>query len=253
MNMEAVVSQPGDWEGVCPGRLPKDTESEKLGGVIPSLVLEPKTGDQVARILAKAAVTGNRVAIAGGLSRFSAGAPLLSVNWLIRTLGLRQEPEIRADDMVVFVQAGVLLSDLQERLFSCGLFLPTGSDLPGATIGGTIAYGESPLIRDSVLGMKVALLDGKIYRFGGQTVKNVAGYDVAKLFIGSKGTLGVITELCLRVYPLSKENSKDQGQFAPEKPISLTGAYSPKPLSSWDEKIKQFFDARNLLNPGKRP
>lgn len=168
---------------------------------------------------------------------------------MLSTLGLRDEPEIKTDDLVVFVQAGVLLADLQRKLSSCGLFLPIDSEMPGVTIGGIVSFGESEIIRDLVLGMKVALLDGKVYHFGGQTVKNVAGYDVGKLFIGSKGTLGVITDLCLRVYPLHK----GKNEYLKLGTKSLPRNYGEKSLPPWDEKIKKFFDSKNLLNPGIRP
>jgi glycolate oxidase FAD binding subunit len=117
------------------------------------------------------------------------------------------------DNFSVTVQAGMRLGQLQQVLKGHYQFLSL--DPPGdatATLGGIaaanvagpwkLAFGSA---RDLVLGMKLALADGRLVSFGGKTMKNVAGYDVGKLLIGSQGTLGAICELTFRLYSLPEE------------------------------------------------
>jgi glycolate oxidase FAD binding subunit len=108
------------------------------------------------------------------------------------------------------LQAGVPLAKAQETFAQAGQMLALDPpDLGGATIGGVVAAGDSgPLrhrygvARDLVLGVTVALPDGTVARAGGKVIKNVAGYDLAKLFAGSFGTLGAIVELAVRLHPI---------------------------------------------------
>ncbi|MGQ9865754.1 MAG: FAD-binding oxidoreductase [Pseudanabaenaceae cyanobacterium] len=115
-----------------------------------------------------------------------------------------------AADLTVTVGAGLLLADLQRLLATQGQFVPL--DPPFAaqgTVGGVLATGAGGSlrhryngIRDLVLGITFVRADGAIAKAGGRVVKNVAGYDLMKLLTGSWGTLGIVTELTLRVYPL---------------------------------------------------
>ena len=181
----------------------------KLDGKIPHYVVYPSNGEETAKVLSLAARTRTPVAIVGGGSKFNCGRPLTNLEWALSTVELRQDPVIKADDLTVNVMAGLTLSELQNRLHEYNLFLPVDPGTSRTTIGGVLASGgggsqrlKFGLVRDFVLGITVALTDGKVYKFGGQTVKNVAGYDISKLFIGSNGTLGVIVGACLRVYPI---------------------------------------------------
>jgi D-lactate dehydrogenase (cytochrome) len=140
------------------------------------------------------AVEGHTLAIRGGVS--------LDVSRMNRIL------EINPDDLDCRVQAGVTRTQLNRELEKHGLMFPVdpGAD---ASLGGMAATGASGTttvrygaIRENVLGMTVALADGRIIKTGGRARKSSAGYDLTRLFIGSEGTLGVITEVQLRVYPL---------------------------------------------------
>jgi glycolate oxidase FAD binding subunit len=114
------------------------------------------------------------------------------------------------DDLTVAVQAGIRLQDLQDHLAKRGQYLPLDPPLPQrATIGGIIASNAGGPSRhahgwprDWLLGLKVALPDGSVVKSGGRVVKNVAGYDMTKLFAGSFGSLGVIVEAAFKVMPL---------------------------------------------------
>jgi glycolate oxidase FAD binding subunit len=121
--------------------------------------------------------------------------------------GLDRVLEHEAGDLTCTVEAGIRLSVLQEQLAAYGQMLaldPPGDPTIGACIGGDLAgprahrYGR---MRDLVLGVTVVLGDGLVASSGGKVVKNVAGYDLGKLFCGSRGTLGVICRASLRLHP----------------------------------------------------
>ena len=155
-----------------------------------------------------AAATGPvRVVGAGTKQRWapdSDGAQSLS------TAGLDRILEHNAGDLTAVLEAGVPLARAQEVFRSAGQMLALDPpDAGGATIGGVVAANDSgPLraryggARDLVVGMRVALADGTVAKSGGKVIKNVAGYDLAKLFTGSFGTLGAILEVAVRLHPL---------------------------------------------------
>src|SRR6185503_10819360 len=114
------------------------------------------------------------------------------------------------EDMTVTVEAGATLASLQRALASRGQWLPVDPPHPERlTLAGLLDTNASGprragfgTIRDYVIGLRVALADGRLIRSGGKVVKNVAGYDLMKLFIGARGTLGVIVEVTFKLLPL---------------------------------------------------
>ena len=117
--------------------------------------------------------------------------------------------EHKVEDMTASVQAGMTLNDLQQQLGSRGQWLPIDPYGEGLTIGTILETNASGprrfgygTIRDYVIGMTVALADGRLVHSGGKVVKNVAGYDLMKVFIGSQGSLGIITEVTFKVLPV---------------------------------------------------
>ncbi|MFS8514126.1 MAG: FAD-binding oxidoreductase [Planifilum fulgidum] len=118
--------------------------------------------------------------------------------------------EHSAGDLTVTVRAGTSLAALREHLSSRGQFLPLDPPRPElTTVGGAVATGMTGpkrfkygTVRDWVIGLRVVLADGRVIRTGGKVVKNVAGYDMNKMFIGSLGTLGIITECTFKLRPV---------------------------------------------------
>src|SRR5436309_8563031 len=118
--------------------------------------------------------------------------------------------EINSEDFVAVTQAGVITKKLQDSVEKIGLFYPPDpASRADCTLGGNIAtnaggprclkYGVT---RDYVLGLEVVLADGSVVRLGGRTHKNKTGFDLARLFVGSEGLLGVVTEVTLKLLPL---------------------------------------------------
>ncbi|HEV7680212.1 MAG TPA: FAD-binding oxidoreductase [Candidatus Dormibacteraeota bacterium] len=185
---------------------------DAVGGVVPSLVVSPATEEEVAAVLAWASRDGLAVAACGGGTKMAWGAPPRRCDVVLSTLRLAGVVEHEPGDLVCVVRAGTPLADVQALVGVHGQRLAL--DPPhgvAATIGGIVATGAwGPLrthygtARDLVLGCRFVLADGTVGHSGGKVVKNVAGYDVAKLLIGSLGTLAVITEVSLRLHPVAR-------------------------------------------------
>ena len=123
---------------------------------------------------------------------------------------LRRIVQYTPEDMTVTVEAGVMLADLQRHLATRGQWLPVdppqAENLTVARLLDTNASGPRRhgygAVRDHLIGLRVVLADGRIVKSGGQVVKNVAGYDLMKLFVGAFGSLGVIVEATFKLLPL---------------------------------------------------
>lgn len=166
--------------------------------------------------------------------------------------GIEGIVEWEPDDQVVVVRAGTRCEELQTELESRGQCLPLEGFGEG-TVGGSLSINESGRWRDWVLGMTVVLADGTIARCGSKAVKNVAGYDVQKLFIGARGTLGVVAEAILRTYPVSVFDGADSAQ-AEDLRLQGPDARRPTPdatLLRFMKRAKAIFDPTNKLNPGE--
>ncbi|MBV9818603.1 MAG: FAD-binding oxidoreductase [Solirubrobacterales bacterium] len=177
----------------------------------------PATFEEAAEALAGAAAEGRRVRIVGAGSKLHWGNPTdaASADLELRTTALNEIVEHNAGDLTATLQAGVSLADAQRTFAEVGQTLALDPPLvaigsyPPPTIGGVVATGDSGPLRhrygaprDLVIGATVALSDGTIASSGGKVIKNVAGYDLAKLFSGSFGTLGLILSVSVRLHPL---------------------------------------------------
>ena len=183
--------------------------SYAVDGVSPRFLALPRSVEEASQVLAAAAADGLAVAFAGGGGKLGLGNPPEQVDLVVLTGGLDQVLEHAAGDLVVRAQAGVRLADLQQRLAPAGQWLALDPPEPRATLGGVVAANASGprrlrygTVRDLIIGITVVLADGTVARAGGKVVKNVAGYDLAKLFCGSLGTLGMVAEIIFRLHPL---------------------------------------------------
>jgi glycolate oxidase FAD binding subunit len=183
--------------------------SYPVDGVAARFVAWPRSVSEASQVLAAAAADGLAVAFAGGGSKLGLGNPPERVDLEVQTGGLNQLLEHAAGDLVVRAQAGVPLADLQAALAPAGQWLALDPPEPRATVGGVVAANASGprrlrygTVRDLIIGITVVLADGTVAHAGGKVVKNVAGYDLAKLFCGSLGTLGMVAEAIFRLHPL---------------------------------------------------
>jgi glycolate oxidase FAD binding subunit len=180
-----------------------------IDGVTPRLVAMPRSVSEASQILRAAAADGLAVAFVGGGSKLGLGNPPERVDLVVETGALDQVLEHAAGDLVVRAQAGVRLADLQATVAPAGQQLALDPPEPRATLGGVVAANASGprrlrygTVRDLLIGITVVLADGTVARAGGKVVKNVAGYDLGKLFCGSLGTLGMVTEVTFRLHPV---------------------------------------------------
>jgi glycolate oxidase subunit GlcD len=188
----------------------------------PQIVVRPRRGEDVATVLGLAYQHGVPVTPRGGGTGLSAGAlpvqggVVLSLDRLDRIL------EIDEENLVVVVEPGVVTQTLQEEVERRGLYYPPDPASRGScTIGGNLAenaggphavkYGVTS---DYVMGLRVVLADGTPIRVGGRCRKDVAGYDLKRLLVGSEGTLGVVTEATLRLIPLPEHRALFLAGFA---------------------------------------
>ena len=180
-----------------------------LGTAVPARILSPDTERETADMLAAARASGEAVVPVGGATMLDIGEAPARYDCALITERLSGIVEYNPGDLTVVVRAGTTLAEVDDALRPHGQFLSLQAPHPQlATIGGALAGNASgPLrfsygsARDALIGIRVALPNGEIARSGGRVVKNVAGYDLAKLFIGSFGTLGVIVEAAFRVHP----------------------------------------------------
>jgi FAD/FMN-containing dehydrogenase len=176
------------------------------------LEIAPATEEQAQEVIRFAARANLAVVPAGAKTRVAAGNLLTRADLILSARRLNRVVSHEPADLIATAQAGVPVNTFQESLAQAGQFLPIDSADRATTLGGIFARGErgpsSPGFgrpASFVIGMHVILADGRLIKAGGKVVKNVAGYDLCKLFTGSYGTLGFITELTFKLRPLPAE------------------------------------------------
>ncbi len=192
---------------------------DAVAGVAPRFVARPAGVTEAAAVLAAASSLGMTAVPRGSGTRLAWGAPPAGCDLVVDTSRMNKVLEHAAGDLVVRVQAGVGLDQLANVLAEAGQRLaldpPAAAPRPGpshgsgaGTIGGVLATGAAGPLRlrygtprDLAIGITVVRADGTVASSGGKVVKNVAGYDLGKLFAGSYGTLGLIAEAAFRLHP----------------------------------------------------
>jgi len=187
------------------------TVTPVIDGVTAQHIYRPSTVKMVSDALAESTDSSYTIVPVGGLNHLETGNRLISQRWAaLSTSQLNRVVEYSPEDMVVTVQAGVTLAQLQAELAKNNQMLPIDSPNPyTTTIGGIVATNAQGLWqhayrlpRDLVLGLSIITANGEQIKAGGKVVKNVAGYDLCKLFCGSWGSLGFIAEATFKVRPL---------------------------------------------------
>jgi glycolate oxidase FAD binding subunit len=200
--LAAIVGKEWVHEGAAVGEYAVD-------GLLPRMIVRPGSVEELAEILRRAHEAGWIVVPAGNGTGLSLGNPLERMDLVISTLRLHQVLDYEPADLTASVQAGCTLEKFNQGVGEHNQWLPLDPPEPHwATLGAVVAVGDvGPmrvgfgLARDYVIGLQVVQADGTQIKTGGRVVKNVAGYDLNKLFVGSLGTLGIITQLNFKLRP----------------------------------------------------
>ncbi len=195
---------------VGPEHLRPATPADAVDAVQPIAVIAPGSAQEVAQVLRYCNSAGLTIIPRGGGSQLGLGNRPRQADFILSLERLNRVIEHAWGDMTVTVEAGCTIDKLQGVLREHGQQLGADPMQPErATVGGVLATAESGTmrirygaLRDLVLGLEMALPDGSVIKAGGKVVKNVAGYDLSKLAIGSLGTLGVITRAVFRLHPI---------------------------------------------------
>jgi glycolate oxidase FAD binding subunit len=181
----------------------------------------PADRDAARSLMKELAAEAQSMRIRGGGTKLGWGAPVTDAGIEVSTAKLDRVVEHNEGDFTAVVEAGVPMAELQDLFSQAGQRFSLDPPLglaDRATIGGVVACADAgPLrhrygtARDLILGVTVALPDGSLAKAGGKVIKNVAGYDLPKLYAGSFGTLGLIVEVVLRLHPL------------PERTVTVSG------------------------------
>lgn len=192
-------------------RPPSGTDA--ILGLAPARVFEPRSLEELAEIVRATAADGLALAPIGAGSQLDFGNPLARYDAAVRMRGLDRVVEYTPEDQVVVVESGMTLGALQAVLAKHGQCLavdPLHGE--GKTIGGLLAtnsYGPSSMrygtLKDLIVGIEIVRADGAVAHGGGKVVKNVAGFDLSKVMVGSLGTLGIVSKATFRVHPLPEK------------------------------------------------
>ena len=187
--------------------------TDTVDGVRPAVVARPADVDQTAEVMRAAASHGLRVVPRGRGTKLSWGMPPTGVDVLLDTSAMDEVLDHAAGDLIVETQAGTRLADVQAAVGRGGQRLAIDETVPGGSVGGALAVNVSGprrlatgTARDLLIGITVVRADGLVAKAGGRVVKNVAGYDLGKLMVGSFGTLAVVTSALFRLHPLPAES-----------------------------------------------
>lgn len=191
--------------------LQKITNKENLQIFSDRICVSPESSSTVSEIAKLANQKKFRVIPVGKESIFDTKNLLTGKELFLKSNRLDKIKKVVAEDLYVILEPGFPLKDLNEKLQPYNLFYPLAGKACQGTVGGAVACNfkgktkeKNLQTKDYVLALEVVDPQGEILRVGARTFKSVTGYDLPRLFVGSRGTLGVITEISLRLVPLGK-------------------------------------------------
>lgn len=201
----------------------------RVDGQAPLAVAFPGSLEEVAALLHAAGEARLSVLLRGAGRHLHLGSPPAAVGLVVSLARLNRLVEYDADNLTITAQAGMTLASLRQIVGERGQLLPL--DPPGpddATLGGLASTNLAGALRmtygaprDLVIGMRVSLPDGDLIKTGGKTMKNVAGYELGRLFLGSLGCLGAIVELTLRLIPTPAQQALIAAALPPDRAAAL--------------------------------
>jgi len=187
-----------------------------IAGVVPRAVVTPRDVAELAAVVAALHAGRKAFAFVGGGTELELGNAPRALDTVVRTTALRHIVDYAPEDQTITVEAGITFAELDRILAEHGQMLPLDvPDRARTTVGGALAtnaygprrqrYGTA---KDLIVGVRLVRPDGTLVRGGGKVVKNVAGFDLPKLAVGSLGTLFGIVEATLRVYPVAEARAR---------------------------------------------
>jgi glycolate oxidase FAD binding subunit len=188
--------------------------ADAVDGVVPRQIVEPSDANELAATLQAASRDKHRTVLRGGGTKLGWGRMASSIDLIVSTAKLNTLLVHRHGDLTATAHAGLSLAHVNRELARHGQWLPIDSAFDAATIGGIVATNDSGPVRhrfgtprDLLIGVTLALTDGRIVKAGGHVVKNVAGYDLGKLTSGSFGTLGAIVDATFKLLPIPQASA----------------------------------------------
>jgi glycolate oxidase FAD binding subunit len=187
---------------------------DAVDGVVPRQIVEPADANELASTLQAASRDKQNTVLRGGGTKLGWGRPPAAIDLVVSTAKLNTLLVHRHGDMTATAHAGVSLAQFNRELARHGQWLPIDSAFDAATIGGIVATNDSGPVRhrygtprDLLIGVTLALTDGRIVKAGGHVVKNVAGYDLGKFASGSFGTLAAIVDATFKLLPIPQASA----------------------------------------------
>jgi glycolate oxidase FAD binding subunit len=194
--------------------------ADAVDGVVPRQIIEPADASELAATLHAASRDKQSTVLRGGGSKLGWGRIPASIDRIVSTAKLNTLLVHRHGDMTATAHAGLPLAQLNRELSRHGQWLPIDSAFDAATIGGVVATNDSGpsrhrfgTPRDLLIGVTLALTDGRLVKAGGHVVKNVAGYDLGKLVSGSFGTLGAIVDATFKLLPIPQASATVEAAY----------------------------------------
>jgi glycolate oxidase FAD binding subunit len=193
---------------------------EPIDGILPDAAETPSTREALAAALAAASRDRRATIISGSGSKLTWGRPPARIDLLIRTLRLNRLVAHRHGDLTATIEAGAAVVDVNRQLARHGQWLPIDTAFDRATVGGVVASNDAGPLRhrfgtprDLLIGVTLALTDGRLVKAGGHVVKNVAGYDLGRFMSGSFGTLAAIVDATFKLLPIAPASKTIVARF----------------------------------------